>query len=692
MRRFILFILTALAVFAQQDSKQKPDTKQRDLKFEKDPVVTEPVKPPGGKTIPRSYALVIGVGDYKNLPPAAKLAYAERDAESIYSVLISPEGGNFRAENVRKLTGAKATLANMKKELETWLPGAAKPDDRVLVYFAGHGFVDPKSGKAFLAPYDLDPNNISGTGYGMDQLGKIIGSSVQAKWKVLLTDSCHSGAISPEQGEVVNRSLLDLNRSMFSMTASRARERSFESKDWGGGHGIFTYYVVRGMEGYADENKDSIVTADELAEYVRRNVREASKGQQNPTVDKGNFDPQMLLAFLPSRVSPGEAPAPKFGTWVIEANMDNVEVFVDGASKGVIGKGSPLRLPGLPPGTHTVRGVRMGYEPDGPREETVYPGQESTISIKISIPRRRTKAALEPFEKGINLYNKGNKEAYTKAVGEFKAAIAADPNFSQAWLYLARVQRDLFQIQESEASFRKAIEIDPDYLEARATFGGMLLDNGSIDESIRQLNAVVQRDPKHSLALSLLAQALRMKELYADSIESANKALKINPSNAETHFWLAESLRMSGKYGDGVGEYREYLQLSDFDSKLAGKLNYYVLGYLAGIGRKKRAAQRDVWSDMRSLAYFGLCDCERKLEKYDEAIAYCTQSLRYDDQEPYVHYVLGLSYARRAQKMQSVEQFAAARSHFQKVLDINPDLAEAEFARKNIQNIDAALR
>lgn len=277
-------------------------------------------------------------------------------------------------------------------------------------------------------------------------------------------------------------------------------------------------------------------------------------------------------------------------------------------------------------------------------------------------------------------------------MGEFKAAIAADPNFSQAWLYLARVQRDLFQIQESEASFRKAIEIDPDYLEARATFGGMLLDNGSIDESIRQLNAVVQRDPKHSLALSLLAQALRMKELYADSIESANKALKINPSNAETHFWLAESLRMSGKYGDGVGEYREYLQLSDFDSKLAGKLNYYVLGYLAGIGRKKRAAQRDVWSDMRSLAYFGLCDCERKLEKYDEAIAYCTQSLRYDDQEPYVHYVLGLSYARRAQKMQSVEQFAAARSHFQKVLDINPDLAEAEFARKNIQNIDAALR
>jgi len=686
MLRYLLLI-SAAAAFAQQAQK-----KERDLKFEKDPVVTETVQPPGGRSIPRSYALIVGVGNYKNLPASAKLEFAERDAEAIYSILISPEGGNFRAENVRKLIGDRATFANIKREIETWLPGAAKADDRVLVYFAGHGFVDPKSGKAYLAPFDLEPGNIGGTGYSMDTLGSVIGSKVSAKWKVLLTDSCHSGAISPEQGEIVNKSLLELNRSMFSMTASRARERSFESKDWGGGHGIFTYYVVRGMEGYADENKDSIVTADELAEYTRRNVREATKGQQNPTSDKGNFDPNMILAFHPSRVSPGEAPPPKFGTWVIEANLDNVEVFVDGKSMGVVNKGAPLRLPGLQPGVHSVRGVRMGYEPDGPREETVYPGQESTISIKISIPRRRTKAALEPFERGVDQYNKGNKDAYRRAAKEFQAAIAADKDYSRAWLYLARVQRDLFQLEESEKSFRKAIDIDPDYLEARATYGGMLLDTGNVDESIRQLNAVVQRDRRHKLAWSMLAQSQRMKELYADSIESAKKAIALPPDTAESHFWLAESLRMTAKYSDSLDEYQRYLQLSDFDSKLAGKMNYYVLGFLAGIGKKKRAAQTDVWNDMRSLAYFGLCDCQRKLERFDEAIAYCTRALRYDQQEPYVHYVLGLCYARRAQKQQSVEQFAAARSHFQKVLDLNPDLAEADFARKNILSIDAALR
>lgn len=42
--------------------------------------------------LPRAYALVVGVSDYKNLPPKQDLRFAERDAEAIYNVLISPEG------------------------------------------------------------------------------------------------------------------------------------------------------------------------------------------------------------------------------------------------------------------------------------------------------------------------------------------------------------------------------------------------------------------------------------------------------------------------------------------------------------------------------------------------------------------------------------------------------------------------
>lgn len=697
----IPFLVTAL--LAQQaappkPSQSKPATpgakQQRDLQFEEEATKTKAARPPGepkAVTIPRSYALVIGVAEYKNLPDKAQLQFAERDAEAVYSILISPEGGNFRAENVHKLVGPRATLANIRKELEEWLPSVTKDDDRVLIYFAGHGFVH--GGRGYLAPYDVLPDNIAASGYPMDDLGSAVGSKIKGKWKVLLTDSCHSGAITPaDDAAFLNKRLLDLNRNLFSLTASRDRERSFESAEWGGGHGIFTYYVVKGLEGLADESGDGVVTADELAEYVRRNVREATGGQQNPTSDRGSFDSDMLLSYLPSGVKPGAPPPPKFGTVVIEANMDNVEVFVNGKSVGVISKGTPLRLPGLPPGAITIKGVKMGYEPDGPREEMVYPGQESTVSIKIMIPRRRPRAAVDKFEDGMEPYNKGGQEAYRKAALLFEEAFKLDPTYSQAALYLGRAYDALYEQEKADKWFQKAIEIDPDYLEARASYGGMLLGMGNVDEAIRQFNLVTQRDKSNQMAWYLQAQAYRMKSMYPESIDSARRAIKLTANNAEAHFWLAESLRMTKQYADSSKEYDAYLRLSDFDSKLAGKLNYYVGGFLIGFGKKKRAAQRDIWSDLRSLAYFGLCENSKNLKQYEAAIGQCRQAIVYDSGDAYTHYLLGLNYAYEGQRTGSLEMLAAARRSFETMLNLNSELEEASFARKNIAAIDATLR
>jgi tetratricopeptide (TPR) repeat protein len=684
-------LLLASLLLPQQPPKQEPSKQERDLRLEKDGAPVSIPGQPKPVRIPRSYALVVGIGNYQNLAAAQQLQFPERDAEAIYSILISTEGGNFRAENVHKVVGAKATLARLRHELEEWLPSVTKDDDRVLIYFAGHGFV--YGGKAYLAPYDIDLKNIAATGYAMDALGRDMGVKIKGKWKVLLTDSCHSGAINPDADiQLINGTLSNLNKSLFSLTASRDRERSFESKDWGGGHGIFTYYVVKGLEGTADESGDGIVTADELAEYVRRNVREVTGGQQNPTSDRGSFDSNMLLSYVPSNVKPGAPPPPKFGTLILEANMSEVEVFVDGKSVGVLAKGAPLTLPGLAPGVHTIKAVKMGYEPDGPREEMVYPGQETTVSIKILIAKRRNKAALDALDKGLEYYSKGSADNYRKAVTYFEKSFTIDPSYSQAALYLGRTYNALFEEQQAEKYFRKAIEIDPDYLEAHSSFAGMLLDIGNVDESIRQLNICVQRDDKHAMSWYLLAEAYRMKEAFPQSIESARKAIQLTPNKAEAHFWLAESLRLSGSYDQSKTEYLQYLKLSDFDSKLAGQLNYYVLGYLTGFGRKKRAAQQDIWKDMRSLAYFGLCDAERKQSRFDQAIAYCEKSLGYSADDPYVHLALGLALAKKAQQNGIVEMLPAARQHFVAMLNLNSELAEADMARKNIASIDAFLK
>lgn len=666
---------------------QAPADQNRDLKFKKEGTTKQ------GKVtvnIPQSYALVIGIANYKNLPKAEQLKYPDRDAESIYTVLISSEGGQFPPDHVHKLINSQATLANIKYQLETWLPKVTKPDDRVLIYFAGHGFIS--KGVAYLAPYDLNLHHIASSALPMDELGKDIGGRIKGKWKVLLTDACHSGAITPEDNLMgVNHQLINLNTSLFSLTASRDREQSFESSKWGGGHGIYTYYVVKGLEGQADANGDGIVTADELDEYVRENVRNATNDLQNPTSGRSSFDPNMVLAYNPSHITAAHLPPPKYGTLVIDTNMDNTEVFVDGKSVGVINKGKALRLPGIQPGEHTIKGVHMGFEPDGPRQEMVYPGETTTVDVRILIARMRNRAAVKEFDRGMKLYTKGYRQNYIKAGHDFETALKLDPSYSTAALYAGRVYNALYEDQKALQFFREAISIDPDYMEARASYAAALLDSGQMTEAVRQLNVVTQRNPKDGMAWYLLSQAYAREGDYADGITSAEQAVKLTPNNAEAHFWLAESLRQKHECVRSENQYDQYLSLSDFNSGFGGKLDYYVAGFLFGMGHKKEASQQDIWKQLRGLAYTGLCDCEWMQKKFDTAIGYCQTALRYSPKDLYTNYRIALLFAEKYNADGNVGLLAAARAHFQEVIEQNPYTDEATRAKKYIANIDYVL-
>ena len=71
------------------------------------------------------------------------------------------------------------------------------------------------------------------------------------------------------------------------MTASDVSEKSQEDVRWGGGHGVFTYYVLAGLKGGADLNHDGTVTAGELFQYVHAEVQKATNNQQTPLAVAG---------------------------------------------------------------------------------------------------------------------------------------------------------------------------------------------------------------------------------------------------------------------------------------------------------------------------------------------------------------------------------------------------------------------
>src|ERR1700761_4727663 len=102
MRGIFLFLwaLSLGVTCSGQESSPQPQ-QGRDLIYAKEPATK--TTPPAAPTIPHSYALVVGIAHYTNLPSRAQLQFADRDAEEIYTTLISAQGGNFPAENVHKL-------------------------------------------------------------------------------------------------------------------------------------------------------------------------------------------------------------------------------------------------------------------------------------------------------------------------------------------------------------------------------------------------------------------------------------------------------------------------------------------------------------------------------------------------------------------------------------------------------------
>ena len=136
--RLVLWLVSTLLISVMaatpQDTAQLED---RELKPRPVPDKLGTTAPPA---IPRGYALVVGIGKYEKLDPQDYLKFSESDAEAMYRVLISQQGGAFPAENVHKLIGPRATLENLRHELEEWLPFVTKESDRVVRLLCGTRF------------------------------------------------------------------------------------------------------------------------------------------------------------------------------------------------------------------------------------------------------------------------------------------------------------------------------------------------------------------------------------------------------------------------------------------------------------------------------------------------------------------------------------------------------------------------
>jgi tetratricopeptide (TPR) repeat protein len=645
--------------------------------------------------VPRGYAVVIGISTYKNLSKQDNLSFAASDAENVYNALLSKEGGNIQFDNVKKLIGPDATLANMRNALEQWLPSKAQPSDRVIVFFVGHGVVDA-GGKGYLAPYDIDTSRVGETAYPMDRLGKVLSQDVKAGWKVLLVDACHSGQITVNSTlERVNDSFRGLPQGVLTLTSSHASEKSYEDPALAGGSGVFSYFLVKGWLGQADVDPPyGVVSADELVTYVRREVRDYArkqKLQQNPW-ESGDFPDDLIMGYNPKRTGPftGTQVELENGNLIVESNLDGVQVSVDGQPYGVAGPGAAhLNIPGLSSGMHKIEGARKGYDPAS-IDVNVVPGTTQTVSLRLLYPRVVKPAAKALYDQGDEIWKRSNANAgdLVKAADRFSRALKEDPTYSAAALELCRVQQTQGKTADALKSCSTALGIDTDYIEARTQYGVILLENGDYPESVRQLQRAVLQDSKNAFVQSLLAEALYMADRPQEAEAAANQAISLDGSSAQAYLERGEARRSQKRFDESIADYRRALQLQEYGSGFLRVAAYWAIG--TGM-QKNRSGRRSLYHSLGNTAYHGLCAAEIGKEDYHEAVAYCKRALSIDKDDTDSYQLLAVSYSSLFNLDNRREYLLQAKDSLEATLRINPHLENEKQLRSQLVEINEHL-
>ena len=247
-----------------------------------------------GRENPDDFALVIGIEKYADLPEAE---FAERDAAAVRKHLLAL---GYPPRNVLFLTGMQAGKASIEKYVGSWLPRNVKESSQVFVYFSGHGAPDTKTGQAYLVPWDGDVKYLENTGYPMKRFYEKL-NALKAKRVVVFLDACFSGAggrsvIPRGTRPLVTKVDTGAGSVEKLVVLAAAAGDEITGTDETQGHGLFTYYLLKGLNGEAWDKRGR-VTLKNLYDYLTPKVQDAARRQnrdQTPALI-GSQPEQVLL-------------------------------------------------------------------------------------------------------------------------------------------------------------------------------------------------------------------------------------------------------------------------------------------------------------------------------------------------------------------------------------------------------------
>lgn len=223
------------------------------------------------------YALIVGISDYQD-PAINDLQFADKDAQAFESFLRRTTG-LMEDDHIKLLINQNATMAQFAVQLD-WLMENATENDRVYIYFSGHGDVEKKTltQPGYLLCWDA-PSKVymAGGALALPMFQDVISTlSTQNKAKVIvILDACRSGHLSGNKvgGTYITGSNLAKQFSNeIKILSCQPDEFSIEGTQWGSGRGAFSYHLINGLYGFADQDNNQNISLYEIGRYLENKV------------------------------------------------------------------------------------------------------------------------------------------------------------------------------------------------------------------------------------------------------------------------------------------------------------------------------------------------------------------------------------------------------------------------------------
>ena len=626
MRTLILGLL--IAGLAIQVSAQQ----ERGLKVERnvDSAITE------GTT----YAFIVGISLYANIN---SLKYADSDAALFRNYLLSPEGGNAKIENIKYLVNDSATGGSIAATLSSLEELPYKPGDKLYIYMAGHGDAIDQDEYYFLGS-DLSAGSGAGDKNNYRLSAALRMADVKTTIKrivkknvtvVFILDACRTHENLPGGADgptLFANGIIETPVGEIMMLSAGPGQSALESPEIGGGHGLFTWYLVKGLYGAADYNKDNAVTLSEMNRYLIETVTSISldkfKHDQNPVLGPPKFYPKTI----------GNTDSVAFKKWKKEnTTAENFN------STGALAYNDNRGIDSIRNDTNTTRlyngfvAALKNKKLNGSYSAEWYFDQlrKNTPSSRLTNDARYTLAGvyLNYVNAKINIYLEGNDKTYRH---NNVVDLSSDKNTyntaaAMPFYQAAAMMGKAMELLKNDSGIIK--DLTPKYLFLKARSATEPNSGISYDAARPDIKKAKKLQPNAAYLYNCAGLILEKKKKYAEAETEYQEAIELAPKWSYPYCNMGNVFFFLQDYDKAETYYQQALNLDS--TCVQATTNYALINEYKHQNEKaiKYFYKAIVLDSMNWQPYGSLGDIYRDESKLEEAQKWYRKAISIDSNE-----------------------------------------------------------